>query len=105
MDASALVRDARRRHAMTQRQLAQASGVPQSVVARIESGRQQPSLRVLAGVLAGLGERAVLGTEVLADEHELGLLEVTLALSPAERVQRLVDLHRTARRWRAAADR
>ena len=105
MDASALVRDARRRHGMTQRQLAQASGVPQSVVARIESGRQQPSHRVLTSVLAGLGERPVLGTEAVPDEHELGLLEVTLALSPAERVRRLVDLHRTARRWRAAADR
>jgi transcriptional regulator with XRE-family HTH domain len=101
--ADELLRDARRRHGLTQRGLAAASGVPQPVIARIESGRQQPSQRVLAAVLAGVGERPVLSTEALPDAHDLGLLEVTLGLTPKERVRRLVALHRTAARWREAA--
>jgi transcriptional regulator with XRE-family HTH domain len=39
---------------MSQRQLAEASGVPQSTIARIESGARQPSLPLLARILAAV---------------------------------------------------
>jgi len=76
--------------------------VAQPSLARAEAGRQQPTLPVLDRLLAGSGHRLVVDLEPLPDTHDLGLLEVTLALTPQQRVDRLVRLHRTARRLQAA---
>lgn len=51
--AGNLLRIARARAGLTQRQLADAASVPQSTIARIESGARQPSLPALARILAG----------------------------------------------------
>jgi transcriptional regulator with XRE-family HTH domain len=53
--AGNLLRLARMRGGLTQRQLAEAAGVPQSTVARIESHRQQPTLPLLARLFAAAG--------------------------------------------------
>lgn len=50
--AGNLVRIARARAGLSQRDLAQVAHVPQSTIARIESGARQPSLPVLARILA-----------------------------------------------------
>lgn len=50
--AGNLLRLARMRRGLSQRQLAEAAGVPQSTVARIETYRQQPTLPLLARLLA-----------------------------------------------------
>jgi transcriptional regulator with XRE-family HTH domain len=50
--AGNLLRVARMRRGVSQRQLADAAGVPQSTVARIETHRQQPTLPLLARLLA-----------------------------------------------------
>jgi transcriptional regulator with XRE-family HTH domain len=50
--AGNLLRVARARAGMSQRELAAAAGVQQSTIARIESGTRQPSLPVLARILA-----------------------------------------------------
>ena len=47
-------------------------------------------------------ERLVMSSEPLPDPHDLGLLEVTLSLSPQERIERLIALHRAAERLRSA---
>ncbi|TXH19473.1 MAG: XRE family transcriptional regulator [Mycobacterium sp.] len=47
-----MVRIARTRVGLSQRDLARAAHVPQSTIARIESGSRQPSLPVLARILA-----------------------------------------------------
>ncbi|KAA1426345.1 helix-turn-helix transcriptional regulator [Mycolicibacter arupensis] len=52
--AGNLVRLARSRADLSQRDLARVAGVPQSTIARIESGSRQPSLPVLARILAGV---------------------------------------------------
>lgn len=52
--AGNLLRIARAQTGLSQRQLAKAAGVPQSTVARIESGARQPSLPVLARILAAV---------------------------------------------------
>jgi len=52
--AGNLLRRARAEKGLTQRTLASAAGVPQSTVARIESGAQQPSLPLLVRILAGV---------------------------------------------------
>jgi transcriptional regulator with XRE-family HTH domain len=53
--AGNLLRVARSRQGMTQRQLAAAVQMPQSTVARIEAGSMQPTLPVLYRLLAAAG--------------------------------------------------
>jgi transcriptional regulator with XRE-family HTH domain len=52
--AGNLLRIARARVGMSQRDLAQVAHIPQSTIARIESGARQPSLPVLARILAAV---------------------------------------------------
>ncbi len=53
--AARLVREARARHGMSQRDLAAAAGVPQSTVATVESGQRQPSVQMLERLLRAAG--------------------------------------------------
>lgn len=55
--AAALVREARERRDMSQRDLARAAGVPQSTVANVETNRQQPSVAMLERLLSAAGFR------------------------------------------------
>src|SRR5690349_11785226 len=59
--ASKLVRDARMRRGLSQRDLAQRAKVAQSSVANIESGRRQPSVAMLERILAAAGFRLDVG--------------------------------------------
>lgn len=52
--AGNLVRLARAREGLSQRDLARVAHVPQSTISRIESGSRQPSLPVLARILAAV---------------------------------------------------
>lgn len=55
--AGNLLLAAREEAGWTQRQLAQAAGVAQSTVARIESGVMQPTLPFLSGLLLAMGRQ------------------------------------------------
>jgi transcriptional regulator with XRE-family HTH domain len=101
MDAAELVRSARTRAGLSQRQLALRAGVSQPAVARLESGRHTPSLTTLARLLAACGERLVLDS-VPVDDHDLSLLESTLALSVEQRIDRLLALQGFADELRTA---
>jgi transcriptional regulator with XRE-family HTH domain len=54
--AGNVLRIARARTGMSQRELAEAAHVPQSTIARIESGARQPSLPLLARILAAVDQ-------------------------------------------------
>jgi predicted transcriptional regulator len=54
-EAARLLRHARRRAGLSQRALATKVGVPQSYVARVESGRVDPSVGSLSRLLRGCG--------------------------------------------------
>jgi transcriptional regulator with XRE-family HTH domain len=56
MDAARVLRQARRRAGFTQRQLASKAGVPQPMVARIESGAVIPRVDTLDRLLEACGE-------------------------------------------------
>jgi transcriptional regulator with XRE-family HTH domain len=56
MDAGRVLRQARRRAGLTQRQLAEKAGVPQSVIARIESRAVIPRVDTLDRLLEASGE-------------------------------------------------
>lgn len=102
--AGRMVRYARRRAALTQRQLAAKSGIPQESIARIERGRVDPRV----GTLDRLLEACEYGLESMP---RLGIgidrpqIRERLDLSPAQRLQRAADedrmfieLRRTLRR-------
>jgi transcriptional regulator with XRE-family HTH domain len=51
------VRELRKRHKLTQKQLATVSGINQGEISRIERGQTNPSATTLAALLAPLGAR------------------------------------------------
>jgi transcriptional regulator with XRE-family HTH domain len=85
MTVAAILRSARRRAGLTQRQLAEIAGVPQPTVARIESGVVSPRADTLARLLAAAGRE-------LSDEPRIGhgvdrtAMRDRLRLTPAERI-------------------
>jgi predicted transcriptional regulator len=98
MDAARVLRQARRRAGLTQRGLADKAGVPQSQIAKIESGAVVPRVDTLDRFLEVCGE----GLESLP---RLGigvdrtLAQELLKLTPAERVKTVaIEGERMARR-------
>jgi transcriptional regulator with XRE-family HTH domain len=51
-----LIKDLRRRHRLTQEQLAARSGIAQSVISQYESGRRDPTVERLEALLNSCGE-------------------------------------------------
>lgn len=86
MDAARILRAARRRRGLTQRELAAHAGVPQPAIARIESGTVTPRVDTLEKLLRFCGEgleaRPVRGTGI-----DRSLIRAMLRLSPAERLR------------------
>ena len=65
--ASALLREARTRHGVSQRQLALRAGTSQDAISRIERGVESPTLERLANLLLVLGEHLELGAVPLGE--------------------------------------
>ncbi len=91
--AGRMVRYARRRAGMTQRQLAAKAGIPQESIARIERGRVDPRV----GTLDRLLEACEFGLEAMP---RLGIgidrpqIRERLALPPERRLARAIDENR-----------
>ena len=99
-----LVREARRRAGLTQEQLAARVGTTQSAIARLESGRTSPSLAYLTRLLEACGLDLRIELAPL-DEHDWTLAEQNLALSPAERLVKLIRMVHFAQAGREALER
>ncbi len=88
--ASRMLKHARGRAGLTQRQLAAKAGIPQETIARIESGRVDPRVGTLDRLLEGCG----FGLEHLP---RLGIgidrthINALLDLSPSERLALAID--------------
>lgn len=82
-----LLRDARRRHGVTQAQLAIRAGTRQSAISRIESGRVSPTFETLENLLDLLGENLSIGSEQPETGIDLSLNEGNLRLSPSARIR------------------
>lgn len=85
--AGNLLRIARARRGMSQRELAEAAHMPQSTIARIESGTRQPSLPVLARILAAAGLELRITVDRY-DAHDDILDAEGARLTPAQRNSR-----------------
>ena len=90
MQTGVALRDARKKAGLTQRQLAAATGVPQSAIARIEIGAVTPRVDTLEKLLRGCGY--TLEIEKLRGR---GLDRTTirefLKLTPQQRIERSAE--------------
>jgi transcriptional regulator with XRE-family HTH domain len=96
--AGNLLRLARLRRGLSQRQLAELAGVPQSTVGRIETYRQQPTLPLLSRLLAAADLELRTRLEDY-DPHDDVLDADRARMTPAQRrrLQRAQDRFATAR--------
>lgn len=105
MTSGELIRDARRRHGLSQRRLALRSGASQAWISRIERGEVSPSVESLDRLLLVMGESLELRAERIGgDEDDSTWAEVHRARPMVERLERAFDaatfadeLHGTAK--------
>ena len=81
-----LLKEARLRHGVTQRQLAIRAGTTQSAISRIERDRVSPSVETLRELLYLLGEDLSLGSEVRDFGIDRTLNQSALRRSPSQRL-------------------
>jgi transcriptional regulator with XRE-family HTH domain len=99
--AAILVREARRRAGLTQRQLAKLAGLSQATIARIESGATQPTLAQVCRLVEACGLELQVRL-VPADNSDWSLAQANLRLDPDARVRQHQAALRFARAGREA---
>src|SRR4051794_20032312 len=88
MDARTLLRTERHRAGLTQRMLSDRTGVPQSTIARIETGQTDPRASTINTLLIGCGRSITSGGWSV--EERRGMSERALRYLP-EITRRIVD--------------
>jgi predicted transcriptional regulator len=86
MKAARLLRTARRRAGLSQRELADAAGVAQPAIARIESGRVQPRVDTLDRLLEACGWDLEVAPR-LGIGVDRTVMRLLLRLTPIERLE------------------
>lgn len=98
-----LLRSARRRHGLTQAQLAARARTSQAAVSRIERHLVSPSVATLASLLDLMNEELVLAAEPIDWGHDATLNRKMLALSVEDRVRHGVSFSNFVSRHRGIA--
>lgn len=102
--AAAVIRSARKRSGISQRELAIRAGTSQAAISRIESGREEPTVARLEQILAGLGWRATIDVEPIAQhDAEPRRLHESERRTPGDRLADGISLSRFAARIAGAA--
>lgn len=86
MNSARVLREARRRAGLSQRELEARTGVPQSAIAKIETGRVVPRVDTLDRLLAGCDE-SLTAIPRLGIGVDRTLIHSMLRLTPDERLQ------------------
>lgn len=86
MGSGELLRDARRRHGVSQKSLATRASTTQSAISRIESDRVSPSIETLRALLYLLGEDLVLAAEQRDSGIDATLNRERLRHAPSDRL-------------------
>jgi len=84
--SGAVLREARRRHGLSQRRLALRAGTSQDAISRVERGAESPTFERFRQLLAAMGERAQLGVAAVEVPIDREQLAAAKALSPRERL-------------------
>lgn len=85
--AATMLRTARRRAGLSQRELARRAGVPQPTISRIERGIVSPSADTLMRLLRDLGMELELMDRPKENDVDRSLIRENLKKSPAERAR------------------
>lgn len=96
-----LVREARKRAAITQRELAERAGTTQSAIARLESGRTRPAFEAVERMLRLCGFSLHIQI-VPYDDTDLIAARKLSGLTPQQRIDRLKVLHREGQEMKGA---
>jgi predicted transcriptional regulator len=102
MTAGELLRDARRRHGLTQRQLAARARTSQAAISRLERGLVSPTVETLRQLLWLMNEELVLDACAVDWGHDATLIRNNLEHPVEERVNRGVAYARRMRELRGA---
>jgi transcriptional regulator with XRE-family HTH domain len=89
-----IIRQRRRAHRLSQRELAYRASTSQSAIARIESGDEDITWTRLRSVLAAMGDEPVLETKRLQSRYDPELLSLDRAMSPAARLASGINFNR-----------
>jgi transcriptional regulator with XRE-family HTH domain len=98
-----LLKEARKRHGVSQKQLAMRASTTQSAISRIERDRVSPSVETLRELLYLLGEDLELGAAHRDSGIDATLNVQSLQFAPGERVRRGLAFADFVRRNRGAA--
>ncbi len=90
MPVDEMLRSARRRARLTQRQLATVAGVPQATIGRIEAGLVSPRVNTLVRLLHATGHEVSVERR-LGDGVDRSLIRERLRLTPEERIRLAVE--------------
>jgi transcriptional regulator with XRE-family HTH domain len=105
MSTGQLLREARRRHGLTQAQLAARARTSQAAISRIERDLVSPSVATLASLLDLMSEELVLATREVDWGHDETLLEANLRKTANERFRDGVSFSRWVERNSGTAQR
>jgi transcriptional regulator with XRE-family HTH domain len=86
----------RRRHGLSQRQLALRAGTSQDAVSRIERGAESPTFERLTNLLLAMGERPKLSAEPLTRPLAFEELAGSREMTPRERLYEASSWNRVA---------
>jgi transcriptional regulator with XRE-family HTH domain len=86
--AGELLRETRRRHGLTQRQLAARARTSQAAISRIERGVVSPTVATLQELLRLMNEELVLDARAIDWGHDRTLIRGALSLTADERMRR-----------------
>lgn len=100
MTSGELLKQARRRHGVSQGSLAVRAGTTQSAISRIERDRVSPSVETLRELLYLLGEDLALSSEVRDFGIDRTLNQSNLAFTSEQRVRRGMEFADFVRRNR-----
>lgn len=98
MQIGRTVRQARRRHGLSQAALALRAGTDQAAVSRIERGEVSPSLETAERLLAAMGMRLASEPVPLESDYDPLHLGASLRRSPEERLRLAISWNRLAGR-------
>ena len=105
MTPGELLRTVRRRHGLTQQQLAARARTSQAAISRIERDLVSPSVATLATLLDLMGEELRLDAEPIDYGHDVTLNRNQLAHAPERRIERQAEWSRGMRELQRAAGR
>jgi transcriptional regulator with XRE-family HTH domain len=100
-----LLREARRRHGVTQEQLAARARTSQAAISRIERDVVSPSVGTLATLLDLLGEELELSSSPIDYGHDRTLIAANLRFTPEQRIDRQAEWSQGMKAFHGAARR